>query len=224
MAETAAIPTAASATPREGAPLDEVMLAMDVVDTLRHADRLVERELTSDERDRQLKERLREIYSSQGIDVTDRVLDEGVAALKEERFVYKPAAPGLARSLALFWVHRAYWGRRLLVGAAALALLFGAYRVFWQLPQEQKQEAAARERTDLPKGLAAELDRIKAVARDPEAIPSAERLVTEGTAAVQAGDLAAARMKAAELKSLSPSLTAPKPKSAFFAGADSVGH
>ncbi len=66
-----------------GAPLDDVMMAMDVVDTLRHAEKLVERELSSDERARQLKERLRQIYTSQGLAVSDRILDEGVAALED---------------------------------------------------------------------------------------------------------------------------------------------
>ena len=50
---------------------------MDVVDSLRHADKLVERELSTEERDRQLKERLRQLYSAQGIDVPEHTLDEG---------------------------------------------------------------------------------------------------------------------------------------------------
>ena len=44
---------------------------MDVVDTLRHADRLVERELEGDARRAALKQRLREIYAGQGIAVPD---------------------------------------------------------------------------------------------------------------------------------------------------------
>ena len=59
------------------ATLDDVMLAMDVVDTLRHRERLVERELNEDMREEQLIERLRELYKSQGIDVPDRIIDEG---------------------------------------------------------------------------------------------------------------------------------------------------
>ena len=43
-------------------PLEEVMLAMDVVDTLRHRESLVSRELNEDERDRQLIARLRESF------------------------------------------------------------------------------------------------------------------------------------------------------------------
>ena len=44
-----------------GAPaLDETMLAMDVVDTIRHADRLVERELLGEDRQARLRDRLRE--------------------------------------------------------------------------------------------------------------------------------------------------------------------
>ncbi|MCZ7660789.1 MAG: DUF6384 family protein [Xanthobacteraceae bacterium] len=40
-------------------PLDDVMLAMDVVDTLRHRQLLVDRELASEDRDRRMMDRLR---------------------------------------------------------------------------------------------------------------------------------------------------------------------
>ncbi len=70
-------------------PLDDIMLAMDVVDTLRHQQLLVERELNADDRDEKMKQRLREIYASQGIDVPDDVLEQGVAALSIERRTIK---------------------------------------------------------------------------------------------------------------------------------------
>ncbi len=50
----------ATATP--SAPLDEVMLAMDVVDTLRHRQDLVARELEGVTREQQLIEKLRAVY------------------------------------------------------------------------------------------------------------------------------------------------------------------
>ena len=97
---------AADGRPRPPATLDDLMLAMDVVDTLRHRERLVERELDEDVRDEQLIERLRELYKSQGIEVPDRIIEEGVKALKESRFVYTPPPPSFARTLATFWVQR----------------------------------------------------------------------------------------------------------------------
>ena len=113
----------AAATP----PLDDLMLAMDVVDTLRHERRLVERELTSGDRDRHLIERLRGIYASQGIDVADDVLVQGVGALREDRFAYTPPAPGLKRSLQVAYVNRGRWVKYLwaviLVGVAAAAVV-----------------------------------------------------------------------------------------------------
>src|SRR3954462_3581516 len=104
MADTA---VAARALPA----LDETMLAMDVVDTLRHADRLVERELEGDARRAALKQRLREVYAGQGIAGPDAILDQGVAALEQHRFTYTPTAPSLGRSLATLWATRARWGR-----------------------------------------------------------------------------------------------------------------
>ena len=66
---------------KEAPPLNDLMLAMDVVDTLRHGETLVERELSAEDRRKRMIERLREIYRQQGITVPDRVLAEGVAAL-----------------------------------------------------------------------------------------------------------------------------------------------
>ncbi len=108
-------------------PLDDVMLAMDVVDTLRHRRQLVEHELASEDRDQQLIERLRKIYTAQGIEVSDRALQEGVTALKEDRFVYKPPKAGFSRWLAGLYVSRDRWGKWLLGGLAVLAISATAY-------------------------------------------------------------------------------------------------
>ena len=75
--------------------LDELMLAMDVVDTLRHQEGLVAKALSEDSRDATLKERLRTLYEGQGLKVSDRILDDGIRALKESRFTYDPAPPPL---------------------------------------------------------------------------------------------------------------------------------
>ncbi|RUM41979.1 MAG: hypothetical protein DSY70_00235 [Desulfobulbus sp.] len=108
-------------------PLDEVMLAMDVVDTLRHQGKLVEQELDSDLRDERLKEKLRKIYRTQGIEVPDHVLEEGVQALREDRFSYKPPPKGVATWFATVYINRGRWGKWLLRLLAAFFLVWGMY-------------------------------------------------------------------------------------------------
>ena len=111
MAESAGL-AQAPAKPAAGAQgsgkLDDLMLAMDVVDTLRHQEQLVARELSEDQREAQLVERLRLIYANQGIDVPGSVIQEGVKALKESRYVYTPPRPGLGVTLARLWVRRGF--------------------------------------------------------------------------------------------------------------------
>lgn len=109
-------------TSAEKQPLDEVMLAMDVVDTLRHHEKLVARELDSDTRDEQLKEKLRKIYRTQGIEVPDHVLEEGVQALREDRFSYKAPKKNFANRLARIYISRDRWGKWL-IGMVAVCLL-----------------------------------------------------------------------------------------------------
>ena len=76
-----------------------------------------------DQRDEALIARLREIYTSQGIEVTDKVLKEGVEALKEERFRYKPAEGGLQVWLAKLYITRGKWGKATLAVVAIVAVL-----------------------------------------------------------------------------------------------------
>jgi hypothetical protein len=185
------------------APLDDVMLAMDVVDSLRHADKLVERELSTEERDRQLKERLRQLYAAQGIDVPERILDEGVAALREDRFVYRPPAGGLRRSLALVWVRRGRWLKGLAVAAGILAAVAGGWYFGVKLPAERQVAEQTREITEtLPRQLQTELDRVLAVSKVEQAKQQARALAADGQAALKAGDAAVARQKLGQLTAL----------------------
>ncbi|OYW82927.1 MAG: hypothetical protein B7Z22_13340, partial [Hyphomonas sp. 32-62-5] len=112
MSETtvpARVPMTAAAVPDEPRKLDDVMLAMDVVDTLRHRTRIVDMELNEEAREEQLIARLKEIYGAQGIEVPDRILKDGVKALAEQRFVYKPPADTFSVKLAKMYVSRKKW-------------------------------------------------------------------------------------------------------------------
>ena len=120
--------------------LDDVMIAMDVVDTLRHREDLVLRELNEEDRESELIARLRQIYSDQGIAVSDRVLAEGVKALKDSRFVYTPPPEGWKRTLLTWWVRREKYGRRLGIALAALIALFAAHYILVSRPGKLNEE------------------------------------------------------------------------------------
>jgi hypothetical protein len=173
--------------------LDELMLAMDVVDTLRHQEGMVEKAMAEDSRDATLKERLRALYEGQGLKVSDRILDDGIKALKESRFTYDPAPPSLARTMALVWVAR----RK--VGTAVLALvviggLSAGYAAWRTASETAAREAMATELSVTLPGLvdaaATALDS-EAVTSDAKAEASARLAVAR--AAIAAGDAAAAQ-------------------------------
>jgi hypothetical protein len=204
MAEALAVP------PREPQKLDELMLAMDVVDTLRHSETLVNRELNAEQREADLLRRLREVYRGQGIDVPDRVLLEGVRALEEHRFLYTPPPPSLSRTLALWWVNRGRIGKILLALLAALGLGWGAYYVGVELPARERAEQARldaeRARIDLTERLprALELAHEDALreAQAPAARERADRLFGDGKAALSREDPAGARQAIIDLEEL----------------------
>ena len=196
MAETAVAP---------GKPqtLDDVMIAMDVVDTLRHREDLVRRELNDEGREAELIARLREIYRNQGIEVPDHVLADGVKALKESRFVYTPAPKGWKRTLLTLWAKRHSYGK---VTGIALALLVGgwaAYHVLVTRPAEQAAEQARIEITEtLPKALRqAHADAI-GVAADEAVKQKANALLADGERAIRSGDRAGMSQVSAELAAL----------------------
>ncbi|MDH3362281.1 MAG: DUF6384 family protein [Gammaproteobacteria bacterium] len=104
------------------APLEDLMVAMDVVDTLRHRDLIVDRELEAEGRRQRLLDRLRDIYEAQGIEVSDAALSAGVDALEEDRFRYTPTTGGFSVKLARLYVSRGRWLKPL-AGVLALGLL-----------------------------------------------------------------------------------------------------
>src|SRR6185436_15816449 len=97
---------------------------------------LVERELDQGMRDDQLRDRLREIYKGQGIEVPDRVIDEGIRALKDSRFVYVPPKPSVSVSIATLWVYRWRIFSRVAMVVVAVLAIWGAYYFAVQRPQQ----------------------------------------------------------------------------------------
>jgi hypothetical protein len=183
-----------SATPggvRAAPPLDDIMLAMDVVDTLRRRERLAKSELDEAGREAELKERLHTIYADQGLEVSDRVIEQAVAALREERFAYKPPPGSLATRLALLYIRRAVWGKWL-AGIAGTGVLAAALFHFLVVAP---RAALPRELTDLHREVAA-------MAQTPDARTAVNRVYHAGQAALRDDNRDAAKEALAKLGDL----------------------
>jgi hypothetical protein len=167
------------------------MLAMDIVDTLRHDMRIAERELDDGKRRADMKKRLGEIYASQGISVPDDMLEEGVKALEQDRFTYKSRATGLQAGLAQLYVKRGKLGRvlgvLLLLGAAGWA----GWYLGMERPRLAREAAVAAELASGRERLDAALAGITAITQSPVLRERAEALAAGGRAATAAGDQAA---------------------------------
>jgi hypothetical protein len=201
MAETAV----AEARPQT---LDDVMIAMDVVDTLRHREDLVQRELDEEGREAELVARLKKIYHDQGIEVPDHVLADGVKALKESRFVYTPPPRSWKRTLLTAWVKRDTYGKR--VGALALLLAAVAWGYYFLVarPARLAEEKARIELTQtLPKGLQQAHADVLAIATDASAKEKANQLLADGEREVRNGNRAGAAKVRGELAALRDELT-----------------
>jgi hypothetical protein len=213
MAETAAPPEAVAPpgaqVPPERPPqtLDELMIAMDVVDTLRHREDLVQRELDEEGREAELIERLREIYHDQGIDVPEKVLLDGVKALKESRFVYTPPPAGWKRAALTAWARRDVYGRRTGIAAALIGAGLGGYYLLEVRPARVAEERARIEITEtLPKALKQAHANVLAMATDPDAKTKADALLADGERAVREKNRAGAAKASSALSALADDL------------------
>lgn len=184
-------------------PLDDVMIAMDVVDTLRHDKRLVERELDDTDRRAELIERLREIYKGQGIEVPDRILEEGVKALEEKRFVYTPPEPSFQVTLARLYATRDVWGKRAGVIALGAALIGGAWYFAYERPRALESAAIERELgTELPARVTSLMGQIEREAKSESVITEARQIAESARSAASGRSAAAAREAEARLQGM----------------------
>ncbi|MGJ3265599.1 MAG: DUF6384 family protein [Salinarimonas sp.] len=186
--------------------LDELMLAMDVVDTLRHEETALAREIGRDEREDVLMERLRGLYAAQGIAVGDEALRAGIAALREKRFAYERRGSDLGRRLAGLWVAR---GKVAAVAGVVLLLVVGGIGwSAWQAGETERTRiarAALLEET-LPARIASVHAAALAEAATDAARSQADTLRARAEGYVAARDAERAAASAAELEALRDAL------------------
>lgn len=188
------------------APLDDLMMAMDVVDTLRHEEGQVARELKADERDAAMVERLRKVYAAQGIEVPDHILKAGVEDLKRDRFVYSPPAAGFQRTLAMMYISRATWSKWLAAAAAVVVVVIAAWYFLVTLPA-QRAEADLQARLEaLPASYSELVERIDGLTADANVEAQAASLAEDGRLALSDGSNEAAFKAEAGLRDLAARL------------------
>lgn len=186
---------AASRSGAEKAPLEDLMVAMDVVDTMRHRDLIIDRELDSGGRRQRLVARLRKIYDAQGIEVSDAALAAGVDALEGDRFKYVPTAKGFSAKLARIYVRRNRWLKPIL-GILALGLvIWFAWYATVGLPDARRLES-------LPTQIASTHMRINAVSKSDAATEQASRLSGQARQAVAEKEIHEAENLHEQMRSL----------------------
>lgn len=166
--------------------LDEVMLAMDVVDTLRHEAGLLERDLSAPDREDKLIARLREIYDAQGIEVPDEILREGVKAMDDHRFAYTPQKLGF---FSKAYITRGKWGKPLLVFLGMIGMAWSVNYAAFEAPKKvklKKQHIALT--VDLPKSLTAGHEEGLSIAKTNAVKLRLTALYDEGMLAAKSGE------------------------------------
>ena len=166
--------------------LDDVMLAMDVVDTLRHDADMLAHDLSAPDREQKLIARLREIYDAQGIEVPDEILREGVKALDDHRFAYSAPRPSF---LANAYINRGRWGKPLLVVLGIIGMTWAVNYAAFEGPKNAQAKKIERAlKIDLPKSLLEAKTKALGLAKINQIKSVAEALYTVGVSEAEAGN------------------------------------
>ncbi len=189
--------------------LDDVMLAMDVVDTLRHEQHMIEKELMGDERREALVARLRDIYQAQGIEVTDEVLMDGVMALEEQRFVFEPPKKTFGLRLAKMYINRARWMPLLTMFLLVIGGAWGINHLAFERPAKiRNQQVETLLNKTLPEKLSDERDQALAIAANDDMKAKVDGLYGLATDALDTKDAGKAEAYLKELTFLKNDLGA----------------
>ncbi|WP_299474536.1 DUF6384 family protein [uncultured Roseibium sp.] len=192
----------ASTANKSDAPLDDLMMVMDVVDTLRHEEGQVTRELKAGNHDAAMLERLRQVYASQGIEVPDHILKAGVENLKRDRFVYSPPNTGFQRSLAMIYISRGTWSKWLAAAGAVVIVAAAAWYFFVVMPQQRAEAELLARLEALSSNYTELVQRIDGLTEDGTVEAKAASLAEDGRLALQDGNNEAAFKAEADLRSL----------------------
>lgn len=190
-----------SVTADKQAPLEDLMAAMDVVDTLRHRRGIAAREMDGEGRQERLLERLKQMYGAQGIDVSDHVLQEGIDALEQERFKYQSVAPSWRTKFSSMWVSRTRWGKPVGFLAVLGSLFSGVYVVTDVLPEREL-------RSQLPQSIELSLKSIEQIANDRAVFEQAKFQADNAVTALSDDDLDRAQKIERNLKKIDQGLRA----------------
>lgn len=197
-----ALPDLAPATVQLPAPaLDEVLLAMDAVDAIRHEQASVARDLSQDDRRGELVRRVRAQYAEQGIQVSDAVIEEAIRAQEAQRYVFVPPVGGMGIRLARLYATRSRWMRKAAFAGVATIGIAAVPVVSLQYMEEGRRSAAtsAADEKDrvLPGRIATMTEAVEREARDQEPKTKAAAFAQAARNALAAGDVTRARAELA---------------------------
>jgi hypothetical protein len=176
----------------ETAPLGELMLAIDVTDTLRRRPELADKP--------DPVAALKDIYAALGIGASATALADGIAAYRSGRFVYAPPTRGLGAMLARLYVVRRHWLAGALSIGLMLAIALGGYFLVYRPYRDAQIEAAKVELAQtIPTQIDAAYQAIFEETKVQQAANDAAVLRDKGKAAAAKGDRSGAESALTEL-------------------------
>lgn len=187
---------------------NDMIIASDIIDTIRSEERAIDFELSFNERRKTFIERMKEEKRKAGVEVSDDVVEAAVDRFLEQRLVFKPMPSGVGRVMASLYVRRNRYLRNTAIalvtaglGVAACKIgyeqLYVKPRIQAQLRAEARkaqaeQQLETRLKVQLPSELKAVYERAVALSAqlaDAQAKAEIDQHKTEVDGAIAARDV-----------------------------------
>ena len=184
----------------EAARLNDAMLTIDVVDTLKASPELAEAPDASAQ--------LRALYARLGLALGDTAAADGIAAYRSASLDYRPPR-GPRAALARLYVGRRRWAPGALAAIAFVVLGLGGYFLLYMPYQESRaREARIELKTALPAQMDGLFQTIYNETKVQQAATAAAALRDKGKAAALEGDRAGAEAAISGLEEIRDTLSA----------------
>lgn len=220
---------------------NDMIIVSDIIDTIRADDRLVDIELSAEDRRKALIQRLKEQKQKEGVDVSEDVIAAAVDRLNEQRFAFKPMKPGFNRALATLYVRRSRYMRNTAIAVCMAVVGVVGWRIGYdqlvvkpRIAQEQRMaaEKAAVEK-ELQTSLAVRLpSQLKAAyssaqnaateAGDSQAVAEINSRKTEVEGAIAARDVRSAERGIGSIRDIEARVLQRRERKAFVDRANAI--
>jgi hypothetical protein len=124
--------------------IQTILCAMDAVNAARNTEELLNDEVNIESRKSVLRDKLKQTYSSQGIAVSDDIIEKGVSEFFEQRYAFKKMPRNINLLIAYLYVSRARIATITSIAFAVILIVAGFWALIYNITTSSQKAAVAK--------------------------------------------------------------------------------